>query len=98
MYSTPSGMSLEYTERTRKLAINWEYKNNMGFTDSTLLEVRIDGGEWQTLQKYEGPDKTSYTYNEVFPEDFKRGTYTYRVRNFDMMVTCVLRTRYSSRW
>lgn len=21
---------------------------------------------------------------EVFPEDFKRGTYTYRVRNFDM--------------
>lgn len=84
VYSTPSEFSMEYTERTRKLSLTWEYKNNMGFTDSTLLEMRLDDGEWQTLQKYEGPDKTSYTYNEVFPEDFKRGTYTYRVRNFDM--------------
>ena len=84
VYSTPSGLTLEYTERTRKLALNWEYKNNMGFTDSTLLEMRLDDGEWQTLQKYEAPDKNSYAYNEVFPEDFKRGTYTYRVRNFDM--------------
>lgn len=84
VYSTPSGLTLEYTERTRKLALNWEYKNNMGFTDSTLLEMRLDDGEWQTLQKYEAPDKSSYAYNEFFPEDFKRGTYTYRVRNFDM--------------
>lgn len=84
VYSTPSGLTLEYTERTHKLALNWEYKNNMGFTDSTLLEMRLDDGEWQTLQKYEAPDKNSYAYNEVFPEDFKRGTYTYRVRNFDM--------------
>ena len=46
--------------------------------------MRLDDGECLTLKKYVAPDKNSYEYNEVFPEDFKRGTYTYRVRNFDM--------------
>lgn len=83
VYGGPSGLAVEYTERTRKLVLTWNYNRNMGFTDSTLVEVRLNDGEWQTLKKIEGPDQTSYTYNETFGEDFQRGVYTYRVSNYD---------------
>ncbi|MCD8318351.1 MAG: glycoside hydrolase family protein [Paraprevotella sp.] len=79
----PNSFTVSYTEKTRKLDISWN-NPNMEFTDSTLLEVRIDNGEWKTLQKYPCSEKTSYVYNEVFPEDYQRGTYTYRVHNYDI--------------
>ena len=53
----------------------------MELTDSTLLELSIDGGEWQTVRKYESSEKETYVYNEVFSDDFQKGTYTYRIHN-----------------
>lgn len=79
----PKNINLEYTERTRKLVITWN-NPNAEFTDSTLLEVRLNDGEWQTLQAYPCSEKTSYTYSVILPEDFRKGVYTYRVSNYDL--------------
>ena len=83
VYNAPEGFDVVYTERTQKLTIQWTNKN-MELTDSTLLELSIDGGEWQTVRKYESSEKETYVYNEVFSDDFQKGTYTYRVHNYDM--------------
>lgn len=83
VYNAPEGFDVVYTERTQKLTIQWTNKN-MELTDSTLLELSIDGGEWQTVRKYESSEKETYVYNEVFSDDFQKGTYIYRVHNYDM--------------
>lgn len=82
-YKAPSGIALTYDQRTRDLKITWN-NSNAELTDSTFLEVRINEGKWTTLQKYASSERTSYTYEETFPEDCEKGLYSYRVRNYDM--------------
>lgn len=83
VYKAPSKFTGTYTERTRKLEISWTNKN-MELTDSTLLELRIDDGEWTTVQKYESSERSAYTYEETFPADYQKGIYTYRIHNYDL--------------
>lgn len=73
VYSTPSGLNLEYTERTRKLTITWDYKNNMGFTDSTLLEVRIDGGKADSAKIMRVRTKLHTHTTKFSPKCFQTG-------------------------
>ncbi len=79
----PSDFTVTYTESSRRLSITWT-NQNMELTDSTLLELSFNGGEWTTLQKYASSELSSYSYNETFDEDFEKGTYTYRVHNYDV--------------
>lgn len=82
-YKAPNGIALNYDQRSRELKIIWN-NPNAELTDSTVLEFRIDDGEWTTVQKYASSERTAYTYEETFPEDYESGLYTYRVRNYDM--------------
>ena len=82
---SPNSFAMEYTERTRTLVLSWQHPN-LEFSDSVLLEVKFNDGEWETLRKYTGAEleSSSKSYSEIFPEDYERGTYTYRVHNYDI--------------
>lgn len=82
VYFDPSDFTVTYNELTRKLNIEWT-NENMELTDSTYLELQIDQEGWKTVQIYPASEKTAFTYTETFPADFKKGTYTYRIHNFD---------------
>ncbi len=82
VYQVPAEFTLTYDERLRELQITWTNKN-MELSDSSFLEIKMDDGEWQTLQRYTSSERRYYVYNETFPEDFQRGVRTYRVHNYD---------------
>lgn len=82
VYKAPKGFNLTYTESKKKLELTWENPHGE-LTDSTLLEIKFNNGEWETLEKYESSEKTSYSYSTTVDETFESGVYTYRVRNFD---------------
>lgn len=82
VYNNPSDFTVTYNEVTRKLNIEWT-NQNMELTDSTYLELQIDNKGWQIVQSYPASEKDAYTYTETFPANFEKGTYTYRIHNFD---------------
>lgn len=82
VYKGPKDFTMTYTKSSKKLELSWSNPNGE-LTDSTFLEVSFNGGEWETIQKYESSEKTSYSYNETFADDFEKGIYVYRVRNVD---------------
>lgn len=82
VYKAPSNFSVEYTERSRTIKITWN-NANMEFTDSAFLELKINDGDWTKIKKYECSEAKAYSYEEVLPTDFQKGTYTYRIHNYD---------------
>lgn len=90
VYKSPSDFTVTYNEKTRNIEIKWT-NSNMELTDSTYLEMKIDDGKWTIIKSYPGSETKSYQYEETFPEDFQKGTYTYRVHNYD----CDHKQRYS---
>lgn len=82
VYKAPSNFSVEYTERNRTIKITWN-NANMEFTDSAFLELKINDGDWTKTKKYECSEVKAYSYEEVLPTDFQKGTYTYRIHNYD---------------
>lgn len=90
VYKSPSNFVVNYTEKTRKMEISWT-NSNMELTDSTELELKIDDGKWTVIKSYPISESTSFSYSETFATDFQKGTYTYRVHNYD----CDGKERYS---
>lgn len=80
---SPTNFRVSYDEKSREVDIRWS-NPNLEFTDSAKLEMRLNDGEWQTVQVYPCSEKTDYTYLSTFPEDFEPGVYTYRVHNYDI--------------
>lgn len=82
VYNNPSDFTVTYNEVTRKINIEWT-NQNMELTDSTYLELQIDDNGWEAIQIYPTSEETDFTYTETLPENFEKGTYTYRIHNFD---------------
>lgn len=82
VYKSPSDLIVNYNEKTRKIEISWT-NANMELTDSTELQLKIDDAKWTVVKLYPSSENTSYTYSETFSEDFQKGTYTYRIHNYD---------------
>lgn len=80
---SPTDLAAEYTKKTRKLSLTWT-NENMEFTDSTHLEMRINESEWETIQVYDCSERSSYTYIDTLAEDYQRGIYYFRVHNYDI--------------
>ena len=82
VYKSPSDLIVNYNEKTRKIEISWT-NANMELTDSTELQLKIDDGKWRVVEFYPSSEDKSYIYSEIFPADFQKGTYTYRIHNYD---------------
>lgn len=82
VYKSPSDLIVNYNEKTRKIEIKWT-NTNMELTDSTELQLKIDDGKWTVVEFYPSSEDKSYIYSEIFPADFQKGTYTYRIHNYD---------------
>ena len=83
VYHYPSDFAVEYDEDKLIRTITWT-NENQEFTDSTLLEYRIDDGDWQTLKFYECSETEDYTYTDTLGDDYESGVYYFRVHNYDI--------------
>lgn len=82
VYKGPQNFTCTYTQRLKTIDLAWS-NPNMELTDSTLLEFRIDDEPWQTIEKYPATESSSFTYTVTLSDNFRKGTYTYRIHNFD---------------
>ena len=82
-YKNPESLTVEYDEATRQATLSWKCSNGE-LTDSTFVEVSFNEGTWTRVQKYESSERTAYTFTYTFPENYDRGTYAFRIRNYDM--------------
>ncbi len=82
VYRAPSNFTVNFNEKTREIEIKWT-NTNMELTDSTELQLKIDDGKWRVVEFYPSSEDKSYIYSEIFPADFQKGTYTYRIHNYD---------------